>query len=311
MASMTGVLLRVSIFGQSHSGGIGVVLDGLPAGLHVDEERLQAFLDRRAPGRNAQSTQRKEADRPRFLSGLVNGYTCGAPISAVIENADTRRRNRKHRPGRRAGPGGQALFGQPTGLLLSGAGKARADYARPLCLCQDCRRLLQPLRLLRHPLHPRPAAFQTHGANRAGGQGPVSGGRAGDQPGGPGHHPLRRGPLRQAPAAGAAAQAVRPARDPLAARAVLLPGQHQRRAAPAYARRPQDLLLHRHPPATRARQGASGDEPPRRPRPDRPAVPPHPRAWRLRPAHHHDRRLPRGNRGGLHPAGGVCKGHPV
>ena len=90
MASMTGVLLRVSIFGQSHSGGIGVVLDGLPAGLHVDEERLQAFLDRRAPGRNAQSTQRKEADRPRFLSGLVNGYTCGAPISAVIENADTR-----------------------------------------------------------------------------------------------------------------------------------------------------------------------------------------------------------------------------
>ena len=82
--------LRISIFGQSHSAGIGCVIDGLPAGETIDRNALQAFLSRRAPGGNAWSTPRKEADAPEFLSGLVNDATCGAPISALIRNTNTR-----------------------------------------------------------------------------------------------------------------------------------------------------------------------------------------------------------------------------
>ena len=90
MASTYGTNIKISIFGQSHSDGIGVVIDGLPAGVKLDQEKLQAFLDRRAPGRSRYSTPRKEADRPEFLSGLSGGFTCGAPLAAVIRNTNTR-----------------------------------------------------------------------------------------------------------------------------------------------------------------------------------------------------------------------------
>lgn len=90
MSSCYGKLLRLAIFGQSHSAAIGLSLDGLPAGERVDLAELQAFLDRRAPGRNAWSTARKESDVPEFLSGLVDGVTCGAPLSAILRNSDTR-----------------------------------------------------------------------------------------------------------------------------------------------------------------------------------------------------------------------------
>lgn len=82
--------VKVTIFGQSHSGGIGVVIDGLPAGECVDMEALSAFLARRAPGQNAWSTPRQEADAPEFLSGLTDGVTCGAPLCALIRNTNTR-----------------------------------------------------------------------------------------------------------------------------------------------------------------------------------------------------------------------------
>ena len=90
MASTFGHNVKISIFGQSHSAAIGVVIDGLPAGIALDEEKLQKFLDRRAPGKSRYSTARKEADRPEFLSGLVDGVTCGAPLAAVIRNTNTR-----------------------------------------------------------------------------------------------------------------------------------------------------------------------------------------------------------------------------
>lgn len=90
MSSTYGEHLKLSIFGQSHGAGIGMVLDGIPAGLPVDMEALGAFLARRAPGQNAYSTPRKEADAPEFLSGLVENTTCGAPIAAVIRNTNTR-----------------------------------------------------------------------------------------------------------------------------------------------------------------------------------------------------------------------------
>lgn len=90
MSSTYGENLKLSIFGQSHGAAIGMTLDGIPAGLPVDPEVLQGFLNRRAPGQNDFSTPRKEEDRPEFLSGILNGYTCGAPIAAIIRNTNTR-----------------------------------------------------------------------------------------------------------------------------------------------------------------------------------------------------------------------------
>jgi len=80
--------IKVTVFGQSHAEAIGVVIDGLPSDFKVDTDKVQAFLDRRAPGKNAFSTARKEGDKVQFLSGLYNGKTCGAPLCAVIVNSD-------------------------------------------------------------------------------------------------------------------------------------------------------------------------------------------------------------------------------
>ncbi len=90
MSSTYGERIKLSIFGQSHGAAIGMVLDGVPAGLPVDMDNLQTFLDRRAPGNDTYSTSRKETDRPEFLAGIANGYTCGAPIAATIQNTNTR-----------------------------------------------------------------------------------------------------------------------------------------------------------------------------------------------------------------------------
>ena len=90
MSSTYGENLKLSIFGQSHGAAIGMTMDGIPAGLPVDTEKLQAFLNRRAPGQNVWSTPRKEEDRPEFLAGIIDGFTCGAPIAAVIHNTNTR-----------------------------------------------------------------------------------------------------------------------------------------------------------------------------------------------------------------------------
>ena len=90
MSSTYGEKLKLSIFGQSHGKAIGMTLTGVPAGLPVDQNKLQMFLNRRAPGQQDYSTPRKEEDRPEFLSGLSEGFTCGAPIAAVIYNQNTR-----------------------------------------------------------------------------------------------------------------------------------------------------------------------------------------------------------------------------
>lgn len=90
MSSTYGKNIQISIFGQSHSEAIGVTIDGLPAGIKIDLEALSAFLKRRAPGSSDLTTPRKEADEPKFLSGLLNNITCGAPLTAIIENTNTR-----------------------------------------------------------------------------------------------------------------------------------------------------------------------------------------------------------------------------
>ena len=101
MSSTYGNMIRLSIFGESHGAAIGMTLDGIPAGLPVDFDKLQEFLNRRAPGQNDWSTPRREEDRPEFLSGVLNGYTTGAPIAAIIRNTNTRSgdyNNLKNRP---------------------------------------------------------------------------------------------------------------------------------------------------------------------------------------------------------------------
>ncbi|MBQ7566426.1 MAG: chorismate synthase [Oscillospiraceae bacterium] len=90
MSSTYGENLRVTVFGQSHSPAVGVTVEGFPAGFRADLDALQRFLDRRAPGRNEYSTARREADVPEFLSGLKANVTCGAPLTAILRNADTR-----------------------------------------------------------------------------------------------------------------------------------------------------------------------------------------------------------------------------
>lgn len=89
MASAWGKMLNLSIFGESHGPAIGVVINGLPAGCVLDMERIQQQMNRRAPGGRL-STQRKEPDRIKILSGMLNDTTTGAPLTGMIENTDTR-----------------------------------------------------------------------------------------------------------------------------------------------------------------------------------------------------------------------------
>ncbi len=90
MASDFGKSIRYTVFGQSHGRAIGVTIDGLPVGEHIDMQRLRDFLARRAPGQSELTTARKEGDEPIFLSGTVDDVTSGSPLTAIIENSDTR-----------------------------------------------------------------------------------------------------------------------------------------------------------------------------------------------------------------------------
>ncbi len=90
MANVFGNNIKLSLFGESHSEAIGIVIDGLPAGLPLDMDEIQKEMARRAPGQNSFSTPRKEADVPKILSGLFEGKTTGTPLCAIIENTNTR-----------------------------------------------------------------------------------------------------------------------------------------------------------------------------------------------------------------------------
>ena len=85
-----GRLFRVTTFGESHGEAIGVVIDGCPAGLELDLVFIQSELNRRKPGQSSITTQRKESDTVRIISGLLNSVTTGAPIAALISNEDAK-----------------------------------------------------------------------------------------------------------------------------------------------------------------------------------------------------------------------------
>ena len=86
--SSFGNLFRITTWGESHGKGIGVVVDGCPAGLSLCEEDIQKFLDRRKPGQSKFTTQRRESDTVEILSGVFEGKTTGTPISKLVWKND-------------------------------------------------------------------------------------------------------------------------------------------------------------------------------------------------------------------------------
>lgn len=90
MASSFGHLFRITTFGESHGGGVGVVVDGCPPGLELSEADIQRDLDRRRPGQSDLTTARRETDRAEVLSGVFEGRTLGTPIAILVRNEDAR-----------------------------------------------------------------------------------------------------------------------------------------------------------------------------------------------------------------------------
>jgi chorismate synthase len=99
-----GRILRFTTWGESHGPALGVVLDGCPPGLALSEDDIQPWMEKRRPGQSRHTTQRKEPDQVRILSGVFDGKTTGTPLSLMIENVDQRSRDYsdiapKYRPG--------------------------------------------------------------------------------------------------------------------------------------------------------------------------------------------------------------------
>jgi len=102
--SSTGKLFKVSTWGESHGEALGCVIEGVPSKIKITEKFIQRFLERRKPGQSKYTTQRKESDKIKILSGVFNGITTGTPISLIIYNEDTRSKDyeeikKKFRPG--------------------------------------------------------------------------------------------------------------------------------------------------------------------------------------------------------------------
>ena len=102
--SIYGNMFKISTWGESHGAGLGVVIDGCPAGISLCEEDIQAYLDRRKPGQSAYTTKRAEQDKAKILSGVFEGKTTGTPISIIVMNEDQRSKDysdiaNNYRPG--------------------------------------------------------------------------------------------------------------------------------------------------------------------------------------------------------------------
>ena len=138
--------MRHMIFGESHGPAIGVVLEGVPAGLELDLEQVQRELDRRRPGQDPTATARKESDQVEVLSGLFEGRTTGAPLAMVIHNSDQHSKDYESirytpRPshgdyagfirskGAQDWRGGGHFSGRPTGPLVAAGAVARQVLA--------------------------------------------------------------------------------------------------------------------------------------------------------------------------------------
>lgn len=96
MANSFGKIFRITTFGESHGPAIGVVIDGCPAGLKINEEFIQYELDRRKPGQSKITSQRKESDKVEVVSGIFEGISTGMPVTLLIRNEDQRSKDYSH-----------------------------------------------------------------------------------------------------------------------------------------------------------------------------------------------------------------------
>lgn len=136
MSFSFGNKIKITLFGQSHSEMMGVVIENLPSGFNINEDKLAVFMARRAPGNDEFSTPRKEGDKVRFVSGIVDGKTCGAPLCAVIENTNTRSKDYENlkdvpRPGH-ADFAAWAKFGENRDV--SGGGQFSGRLTAAMCI---------------------------------------------------------------------------------------------------------------------------------------------------------------------------------
>lgn len=136
MSSSFGKNIGLSIFGESHGAAIGLVMEGLPAGFRPDWRQVEAFLERRAPGRSELATPRREADSFEILSGVKEGVLCGNPFAAIIRNTNVRREDYQQladtpRPGH-SDYTSWVKYG--AAAELSGGGHASGRLTAPLCL---------------------------------------------------------------------------------------------------------------------------------------------------------------------------------
>ncbi|MCQ2419177.1 MAG: chorismate synthase [Clostridia bacterium] len=144
MSSTFGNRMKISIFGQSHSAAIGVVMDTPPAGFQINMDELRAFLARRSP-HSALSTARREPDEIEFLSGLLGNATCGAPLCAIIRNTDCRPEDYTYladtpRPGHADYTAEMKYHGMQD---KSGGGHFSGRLTAPLCIAGGiCKQLL-------------------------------------------------------------------------------------------------------------------------------------------------------------------------
>ena len=93
MSNSFGKIYKISTFGESHGEAIGIIIDGCPAGLKIETSEIQKELDRRKPGQSKITSQRKESDEIKFLSGIFEGKTTGMPIGLFITNKDQNKDN--------------------------------------------------------------------------------------------------------------------------------------------------------------------------------------------------------------------------
>ncbi len=146
MSSIYGKNIKVSIFGQSHSKAIGVVIDGIPSGEALDIDKLKAFTARRAPSSHSLGTKRREADEFEILSGINNDKFCGAPFAATITNTnahpgDYSEFSEKPRPGHADYTAG-IKYEEATDF--SGGGHFSGRLTAPLCIAGGiCAQLLE------------------------------------------------------------------------------------------------------------------------------------------------------------------------
>ncbi len=134
MSNTIGTRLKLTVFGESHGPAVGMTLEGFPAGFEPDLAELQAFLNRRAPSASVFSTSRREADAPKFLSGLHDGRTCGDALTAIIRNTNARRADYANFLPRPSHADYPAFVKYGGAMDLSGGGCYSGRLTAPICI---------------------------------------------------------------------------------------------------------------------------------------------------------------------------------